>query len=109
MTNGAETQFLGLRSGVTAINGDGAFRAPLALSWLRNERADYKVRDLPYACPIPAHHPPPESANLHTVCGHGILSLWGEMGAAHLPPHLKSSAGLCFQAIHSLGYLATQK
>ena len=108
MTNSAETQF-GSEICVTAINGDGAFRAPLALSWLRIERADYKVRDLPFACPIPALHPLPESAILHSVRGHSILSLWGEMYAALLPPHLSTLSPFSFQVIHSLGYQATQK
>ena len=85
------------------------FRAPLALSRLRNQRADCKVRDLPFACPIPALHPLPESAILHSVRGHSILSLLGEWHAALLPPHLSTLSHFCFQAIHSLGYLATQK
>ena len=81
------------------------FRAPLALSRLRNQRADCKVRDLPFACPIPALHPLPESAILHSVRGHSILSLLGEMRAALLQPLLKSSGSPLFQAILSLGYL----
>ena len=77
MTNGAETQFVGGDQALLATSMEMALFELLSRShgtWLRNERADYKVRDLPYACPTPAHHPPPESANLHTVCGHGILS-----------------------------------